>query len=475
MDSRIVDFLNSKNVKVITDDTPNQIEVWKQWYRGEVDGFHKYYLYNGSNKVPARRLSLNMGETVAQNWADLALNEKVKFNCDDEYTLQVLNGLLTQTNFYVKGNNLIESAFALGGGFFIQYWDGERVSQKYVTQDFAYPIAYNCEGITECAFGSERTVANKKLLYVEVHTRNEQGYYTIDNYLLEENKKSIKEVPQSFYDQNNISQKVETNRTTPSFQFVRPNICNKLNLDSPFGVSVYAGATDCLKACDMTFDGYYKEIYLGRKRIFVKDGVTKFNIDPKTGEQSQVFDAEDEVFYKVPDDDEGNPITECNMSLRINEFDTAMQSQLNILSQKCGFGNNHFKWDNGNVSTATQIISENSDMYRTLKKHEILIRQAVVDMAKSLLWYEAIFNEDDQINLDATITVDFDDSIIEDTAEIKRQALTDYNAGLISKAEYFRLIYKYDDEQAKKYVEKMAEERNAEMQLEVVEEEPAME
>ena len=181
------------------------------------------------------------------------------------------------------------------------------------------------------------------------------------------------------------------------------------------------------------------------------------------------------MFYKVPDDDEGNPITESNMSLRINEFDTAMQSQLNILSQKCGFGNNHFKWDNGNVSTATQIISENSDMFRTLNKHEILIRQAVVDMAKSLLWYEATFNEDNQINLDATITVDFDDSIIEDTAEVKRQALTDYNAGLISKAEYFRMIYKYDDEQAKKFVEKMAEERNEEMQLEVVEEEPEME
>ena len=468
-------FLKTKRIEVISDDTVNQMRIWKQWYKGKVDGFHKYHLYNGKNKVSASRLSLNMGETSSRAWADLLLNEKVRFNCDDEYTLNKLNGLLTQTNFLVKGNNLIESAFALGGGFFIQYWDGERVAQKYITQDFAYPISYNSEGITECAFGSEKTIANKKLIYVEVHTRNEQGSYVIDNFLLQENKKRLQEVSPAFYEQNNIAQQVETNSNKPSFQFIRPNICNKINLDSPFGVSVFAGATDCLKACDMTFDGYYKELYLGRKRIFVKDGVTKFNIDPVTGEQSQVFDADDEVFYKLPDDEEGNPITESDMSLRVNEFDTAMQSQLNILSQKCGFGNNRFKWDSGNVSTATQIISENSDMFRTLKKHEMLIRQAVIDMAKSLLWYEAIYNNDKQINLEATITVDFDDSIIEDTAEIKRQAMTDYNQGLISKAEYFRQVYKYDDKQAENYVIKMAEERNRELQLETVQEEPEME
>lgn len=475
MDSKIVDFLKKKGVTVITDNTTNQMKVWKQWYNGNVDGFHKYHLYNGQKKVDATRLSLNMAETVCQDWADLLLNEKTEFSCDDEYTENKLNEILKQINFSVKGNNLIESAFALGGGFFIQYWDGERTAQKYVTQDFAYPITYNSEGITECAFGTTITIADKPLIYVEVHTRNEQGFYTIDNYLLEEDKKSVKEVDASFYEQNKIEQKVETTRKTPAFQFVRPNKCNKRNLDSPFGVSVFSGATDSLKAVDMTFDGYYKEMYLGKKRIFVKDGVTKFNIDENTGDQIQVFDANDEVFYKLPDDEEGNPITESNMQLRVNEFDTAMQSQLNILSQKCGFGNNHFKWDNGNISTATQIVSENSKMFRTLKKHETLVRDAVIAMAHSLLWFEANYNNDSKIKLDGEITVDFDDSIIEDTAEVKRQATSDYNIGLISKAEYFRQVYKLDDKQAEMFVEQMAEERNKEMELENITKEPAME
>ena len=56
------------------------------------------------------------------------------------------------------------------------------------------------------------------------------------------------------------------------------------------------------------------------------------------------------------------------------------------------------------------------------------------------------------------VSVDYDDSIIEDTESVQRQALTEYNAKLISKAEYFRYVYKYDDKNALDFVRKMEEE-----------------
>ena len=93
-------------------------------------------------------------------------------------------------------------------------------------------------------------------------------------------------------------------------------------------------------------------------------------------------------------------------------------------------------------------------------------------MAKGLLYIEYEFGKDHKIKLDKSITIDFDDSIIEDTAEIKRQAITDYNVGLISKAEYFRQVYKMDDEQAENFVQKMNEERQAEQSAEPIETEP---
>jgi A118 family predicted phage portal protein len=190
-------------------------------------------------------------------------------------------------------------------------------------------------------------------------------------------------------------------------------------------------------------------------------------------ETVEVFDPNDEVFYRIPDQDEGvPPIQPVDMALRVGDHARALQTQLNVLSQSVGFGANGFKWDEGGVSTATQIISQNSELFRTLKKHETLLRDTLIDMAKGLLYVEATFAGDKAIRLDADISIDFDDSIIEDTAEIKRQAMLEMQTGLISKAEYYRQVYKLTDQQALEYEVKMLQEIIAEMQAIPVQEEP---
>lgn len=470
----VINYLSSKNVKVIKEDIEQKLALWQSWYKGDVRGFHDYSIYNGKTKSKKRRKTLNMASRVCQDWADLLLNERVDISVSDEYTQQVLNRLLRQTNFYVRGNNLIELAFALGGGFFIQYWDGVKTNQKYIAQDMVYPITYDSGRLTEAAFASNKTISGKKYIYLETHLLDEEGSYVVDNVLLKTDGAEVKEVDSDFYKVHNIIPKWETGRSEPLFEPVRPNIANKDKFDSAFGTSVFCNAIDAFKACDAWYDAYYVEIILGKKRIFAKDSVTNFHIDKETGEQIPVFDASDDVFYLLPGDTEDGqvPIIESNMELRVSALDQALQTQLNIVSQACGFGANGYKWDSGNVSTAKQVVSENSKMFRTLKKHELVLNDAIVNMAKGLLFVEKTYAKDEKIKLDASITVDFDDSIIEDTAEIKRQALNDLNMSLISKAEYFRQVYKMDKEQSEKFVEEMAEEIIKETALLSVDEEP---
>ena len=59
---------------------------------------------------------------------------------------------------------------------------------------------------------------------------------------------------------------------------------------------------------------------------------------------------------------------------------------------------------------------------------------------------------------DFDISVDYDDSIIEDTEKIRQQAQSEYNSKLISKAQYYRDVYKLDDKNAIKFAEKMNQE-----------------
>lgn len=460
MDTQVIEYLKRQNIEVIKEeDIETTLDTWRNWYKGKVETFHNYKVYQGKKKINLDRKSLGMAARACQRWADLLINEKVEINIADPYTEEKLKQLLHSVNFYVRGNNLIETAFAIGGGFFIQYWDGEKTSQKYVMQDCFYPISYDSGRLTEVAFSSPKHIDGKKYVYLETHLLNEQGEYVIDNTLLKseggKDSAALVEVSPEFYEQHQIIPKWETHSKSPLFQMVRPNVANRDSFNSPYGQSVYSGAIDILKVIDTIYDSYYKEFLLGKKRIFVKDGVANINFDKATGETIEVFDPNDEVFYRLPGDENDPPLTESNPGLRTADHNLGLQTQLDCLSQAVGFGGNGFKWDAGAVSTATQIISENSEMFRTLKKHEALIRDAVINMAKGLLYIEATFGGDTKLKLDAEITVNFDDSIIEDTGEIKRQAMLEYNAGLIDAIEYYMTVYKMTEEQALEFRNRM--------------------
>ena len=485
MDEQVIAYLKSKSLSVITnEDIATKMEVWKQWYKGCVDKFHKYKVYSGKKKLEMERKTLNLPAKVCQRWADVLLNEKVEINVQDEYTQAKLNHLLKQVNFRVRGNNLLETAFALGGGFLIQYWDGEKTNQKYVTQEFMYPITYDSGRLTEAAFASQKTIDGKTYVYLETHLKDPTtGLYVVDNALLKTNDVNmgntsgfggLVEVDNQFYEEHGIIPKWETRSLTPLFQRIAPNVANRDDFNSPWGTSVFSGAVDIFASCDAIYDSFYKEFLLGKKRIFVTDGVANINY-VKNGDDIdtvEVFDPNDEVFYRIPDQEEAPPIQPVDMALRVGDHATAIQTQLNLLSQTVGFGSDGFKWDLGGVTTATQVISQNSEMFRTIKKHEAMLEDAIIDMARGLLYVEAVFGGDGAIRLDAEITVDFDDSIIEDTAEIKRQAMLELNVGLISKAEYYRQVYKLGEMQALEYEAKMLGEIVAEMQAIPVQEEP---
>ena len=139
------------------------------------------------------------------------------------------------------------------------------------------------------------------------------------------------------------------------------------------GLAIFANSIDVLKKLDIEYDSYCNEFELGRKRIFVKPELL-------TNEDgSPAFDPSDSVFYSMPDDDNNKEglLKEVDMSLRTEQHSKAINDDLNYLSLKCGFGTDRYQFGSSGVKTATEIISENSDMYRMIKKHEILLEDAM--------------------------------------------------------------------------------------------------
>ena len=90
-------------------------------------------------------------------------------------------------------------------------------------------------------------------------------------------------------------------------------------------------------------------------------------------------------------------------------------------------------------------MSEKSELYQNMCKHQILLRSALCDLAKSVLYLSGNTSIDD-----AEIKVDFDDSIIHDTESEKKSDLQLVSSGIMPIWEFRVKWFNETEEQAKK-------------------------
>lgn len=392
---------NVKGFNTVSSDYYTYITEWDNWYKGDVKGFHTYSVFNGLQNVACHRYSLGMASKVCQDHANLLMNEKVQISTGSDAFDKTLAGAMTFNNFRVRANQLVEISFALGTGAFVEYQDAaDRTIIDYVRAQMIYPLAWDNGDITECAFASLRIINGEKYYYINTHRLNNIGNYVIENILVKDGDMSVS-VP------DGIAPMIDTKSPLPRFQIIMPNIVNNIDYDCPMGMSIYGDATDELKAVDVAYDSYVNEFVLGKKRIFVKNTMLGTKITA-AGETVATFDPNDVMFYSMPDEDNADSIKEINMELRTEAHEQGLQRFLSLLGDKCGLGAGHYKFEQGQPQTATQVISEKSDMYQNLKKNELVLEAAMIGMTK-------VIAEMNKVNSDGLeIKVDFDDSIITD-------------------------------------------------------------
>ena len=73
----------------------------------------------------------------------------------------------------------------------------------------------------------------------------------------------------------------------------------------------------------------------------------------------------------------------------------------------------------GYVKTATEVSSDNSALMRNIRRHENSLESAITDIARAVMFTMRGFGE--SIPEEGIITVQYDDSIIQDTAAEKAQ------------------------------------------------------
>lgn len=446
------------------------LNLWISWYKGKNASFHNYTIYNGIKDVKKERLSLQVAKFICEKMADLLYNEKVKITLGNEESTKILDKILNDNNFQLKMNRSIEKSFALGTGCIVLdidnisidkdiSYENSNIKITYVSAENMYPISWDEDGIKELAIVEYNMKSDGTVLCIlKMYMLNPRLKYTIYNYKFTIDKNNnIVETPETYL------KEFETNTDIPWFSIISPNIVNNIDLYSPYGISIFANSIDVLKGIDLVYDSLNNEINLGRKRLFATKEALRFN--STTGEPQLNFDPNDIVFHVLGDsvlsDNSKNIIQEINGDLRIDEHLKSLNSQLRILGAKTGFGGDYFAFDEKNLSpkTATEVISENSELFRTIKKHEILIESSLKGIIKAI---DSIGNITGRFSLDLSqINIDFDDSIIENKSQERNEDRQDLAQDTLSRIDYFSKWRGVSKEEAKVKIKEIDNEKSA--------------
>ena len=433
---------------------------WESWYKGNVTDFHNYFIYNGQNKVNQKRFTMNMAKEISEDWSDILWSEKCKISMKDDASQEEFDKLINELDLYAIINQSIEKSGALGTcanvvsvydiveneeGMTLDVSDA-KTRVDIVDVEWIFPLSWNNKGISECAFGSIEYNNGKKYIVLSVHLLNDAGNYVIKNHLFMETNGTLTEIKQN----GETIAEFDTKSNVKWFSIFKPALTNNLFENNPFGIPHYANAIDNMKAVDIAFDALKNEIKDSRKRTFVRSDMLNYD----SGSEKLVFDPEDITIYILPQNATKDDLIQSDTEqIRADEQIKALNTNLNILGNKVGFGENHYHFDGQILSTATAVVSSNSKLFRRKKKLEIGYESSIFDLVTAICYASSEFGTYKINTEDMVIT--FDDSIVEDKEAEALRTFREVQANLISKVEYRQKVLAESEEIAKKKIEEI--------------------
>lgn len=461
------------------------IETWRQWWQGNVPDIHDIKESGPDGNIFSRRMaSLRMPKHICEDWANLLLNDKTTFQIGDAksaaYLLgrdeQQTGGLLRELHFWKNANALVEQAYWSGTGAFILSVEGVstdadgnlqpspsgRILLDYDPASCILPLRVERGIVTEAAFISECMMDGKPAVYLQTHTGSTEKR-TITNEWFEVTD-DVSGVPKF----SQVSPLPGTVRSItvagspPWFALFSPGAVKNLDNGMGLGMSIFSEALDAAQMVDYAFDNYRQDLRLGGKKIFYDRDICQKYVDKDGVEHAVPPDAvHRQQFYQLPTPQgsiDANPEwREYNPDLRTEQNHRAVQDALDLMSFKCKLGCHRYKFEAGNVTTATEYTGSRQDLVQSANKNQIPIETALIGILRAILWAARNLLDAD-VDPETSISVDWDDSYITDAETRMVQMREDALSGLLPRYKYLSARYGVSEEDARQMAQEAAAE-----------------
>lgn len=449
---------------------------WKWVYKGFYSAWHLVAAPTIEDPKAKRNMYyLNLSKAVCSELAGMVWTDQsdvsvstdgftpTEANPDDPLQTWV-RGVLDKNNFGVKMLEGIEQAAALGGEA-MKVWrevkrdregnevpGSEQIKIGWCMADQFIPTAWDNAEVSEGVFISRMAKGGFYYTRLEWHEWDGLTYYITNELYRAEQRKDGAQEPQDILGVRvplmEIYPLLDEETTVEGlegslFSYFRTPTANNIDDNSPLGVSIYANAMETLHALDICFDSFVREFRLGKKRIIVPARMIKTVIDPQTGAPRRYFDATDETYEALSTDDPNSlKIQDNSVELRVDEHVAAMNAFLNIFCLQVGLSAGTFSFDaKGGLKTATEVVSENSKTYKTVKNFQNMIRPAVIRLIDNIIAVGALYDMQtaDGQSVAAlkergySVNVAMDDGITQDRQTNINEGIALVGAGLMSK------------------------------------------
>lgn len=455
-----INYLNKQKGWAIEGAYYSQITAWRDWWRGWFEPFHTVREMNLRGQLCKRPMyRLRMPKRACEDWASLLLNEKTTLTVQDAAAARWLlgedadqtGGVLGVLDFWPHANELVELAFRSGTGAFVMSCEGlqlqggqvapspaARLALDYLPAECILPITIRHGQVIDVAFASEVTVEGKSCIYLQTHTLTEAGYQITNEYFTSQNEDTDQEGYSPASLPKGMAASFCTGSTVPWFSLLRPAAVKNCTGGAGLGQAVFAEAIDAAKMCDLAFDNYCRDLYLGGKKVFYSASMLKPVIGADgSARWAAPDDIRQQLFVQTEksDPDAPNDWHEYNPDLRCDQNGKAVQDALDYFSFKCGLGTRRYRFEASGIKTATEYTGDRQDMVQHANRHQIQIEAALLGIVRALLWAGRNLLGAD-IDPGTAVTVNFDDSYITDSETRRAQMKDDCLAGFLPKYRY---------------------------------------
>ena len=453
------------------------IFVWKALYRGLYKPWHLIPAPTIGNDMARRELyRMNVPKAVCAELASLVWGEECEVNVtmngresteDNPDPLgEFVKHVLCENAFGEKMQELVEQAMALGGAS-VKVWrevrrdregneipDSECIRLGYCMADQFVPTAWDNAKVTEGVFISRQAKGGYYYTRLEWHKWDGLTYVVTNELYRADMQKGVtggesQDILGIRWPLQDIYPFLDEETVIPVeeslFSYFRTPIANNLDDNSPLGVSLYGNALETLHSLDICYDSFVREFRLGKKRIIVPARAVRTVVDPQTGKMRRYFDAMDETYEALASDDVNDlKISDNSVELRVEEHVAALNAFLSILCLQVGFSASTFSFDErGGMKTATEVISENSKTYKTIKTVQNQLRPAIEHIVRNIIDVAILYGmqyEGQSVESLAAggyeVKVVFDDGVTQDRQTNINEGVMLVGAGLLSKYKF---------------------------------------